>query len=68
MNWEYRQLVVNTKGWLDLKLPENYIHQLNKLAVKGWIVDHMVPIHTGISGTTAVVLLLKRAIDTDRSE
>jgi hypothetical protein len=63
MKWEYRQLVVNTKGWLDLKLPDNYIDQLNKLARMGWEVNQMVPIHTGISGTTAVICLLKRFID-----
>ncbi len=62
MTWEYRQLVANTKGWLDIKLTDAYILQLNHLAAQGWEVDQMVPIHTGISGTTAVVLLLKRAI------
>jgi hypothetical protein len=60
MNWEYRQWVVNTKGWIDLKLPDEYIEQLNQLAQQGWEVDQMIPIHTGISGTSAVVFLLKR--------
>jgi len=60
MIWEYRQWVVNTKGWIDLKLPDEYIDQLNQLAKQGWEVDQMVPIHTGISGTSAVVFLLKR--------
>ncbi len=60
MKWEYRQWIVNTKGWIDLKLPDEYIDQLNHLARQGWAVDQMMPIHTGISGTTAVVFLLKR--------
>ena len=60
MTWEYRQWVVNTKGWVDLRLPEEYINQLNHLAVQGWEVDQMMPIHTGISGTSAVVFLMKR--------
>jgi hypothetical protein len=60
MTWEYRQWVVNTKGWIDLKLPDEYIEQLNRLARQSWEVDQMVPIHTGISGTSAVVFLLKR--------
>ena len=60
MTWEYRQWVVNTKGWIDLKLPDEYIVQLNHLAQQGWEVDQMMPIHTGISGTSAVVFLLKR--------
>jgi hypothetical protein len=62
MKWEYSQWVVNTKGWIDLKLPTQYIDQLNELARQGWEVDQMMPIHTGISGTTAVVFLLKREI------
>jgi hypothetical protein len=60
MTWEYCQWVVHTKGWIDLKLPDEYIEQLNRLAHQGWEVDQMVPIHTGISGTSAVVFLLKR--------
>jgi hypothetical protein len=60
MTWEYQQLVVGTKGWLDIKLPDQYLEQLNHLARQGWMVDQMVPIHTGISGTSAVVFLLKR--------
>ena len=60
MTWKYRQWVVNTKGWVDLKLPDEYIEQLNHLARKGWEVDQMMPVHTGISGTSAVVFLLKR--------
>ena len=60
MYWEYRQLVINTKGWIDLKLPESYIEQLNSLSRQGWVVDQMVPIHTGISGTSSVVILLKK--------
>ena len=60
MAWEYRQLVVNTKGWIDINLPDLYLEQLKKLARQGWVVDQMVPIHTGISGTSAVVFLLKR--------
>ena len=60
MEFEYRQLVVNTKGWVDLKLPKEYIDQLNLLAIDGWEVDQMMPIHTGISGTSAVVFLLIR--------
>ena len=64
MIYEYKQWVVNTKGWIDLKLSDNYLEQLNKLAQKGWQVDQMMPIHTGISGTTAVVFLLKREIST----
>jgi hypothetical protein len=60
MVWEYRQWVVNTKGWVDLRLPEEYIDQLNHMSFKGWEVDQMVPIHTGISGTSAVVFLMKR--------
>ena len=63
MIYEYRQWVVNTKGWIDLKLPDTYIEQLNQLARQGWQVDQMMPIHTGISGTTAVVFLLKREIN-----
>ena len=63
MKWEYRQLVVGTKGWIDLKLSEQYIAQLNELARQGWEVDQMIPIHTGISGTTAVVFLLRRQIE-----
>lgn len=63
MIWEYRQWVVNTKGWIDLKLPAEYIHQLNRLAQQGWKVDQMMPIHTGISGTSAVVFLLKRQLN-----
>jgi len=62
MNWEYRQWVVNTKGWIDLTLPPQYVDQLNELAGQGWEVDQMMPIHTGISGTSAVVFLLKRDI------
>ena len=60
MVWEYCQIVVKTKGWLELKLPDEYIDQLNHLAQQGWKVDEMMPIHTGISGTSAVVILLKR--------
>ena len=60
MTWEYRQFVVNTKGWIELKLPDAYLDQLNRLAHQGWEVDQMMPIHTGISGTSAVVFLLKR--------
>jgi len=63
MKWEYRQLVVGTKGWIDLKLPDQYIDQLNELASQGWEVDQMMPVHTGISGTTAVVVLLRRQIE-----
>ena len=60
MVMEYRQLVVNTKGWVDLKLPKEYLDQLNLLAIDGWEVDQMMPIHSGISGTSAVVFLMKR--------
>ena len=60
MTWEYRQWVANTKGWIELKLSDEYIEQLNHLAHQGWEVDQMMPIHTGISGTSAVVFLLKR--------
>ena len=60
MVWEYYQLAVNTKGWVDLTLPEEYLEKLNQLAIEGWEVDQMVPIHTGVSGTTTVILLLKR--------
>jgi hypothetical protein len=60
MVWEYRQFTVSTKGWVDIKLPEKYIARLNKLAKNGWEVDQLVPIHTGISGTSSVVFLLKR--------
>ena len=63
MKWEYRQLVVDTKGWINLKLPDQYIDQLNQLARQGWEVDQMMPIHTGVSGTTAVVFLLRRQIE-----
>jgi hypothetical protein len=63
MKRKYRQLVVDTEGWIDLKLPDQYIDQLNDLAGQGWEVDQMMPIHTGISGTTAVVLLLRRQIE-----
>jgi len=63
MKWEYRQWSVGTKGWIDLKLPDQYIDQLNELARQGWEVDQMIPIHTGISGTTAVVFLLKRQLE-----
>jgi hypothetical protein len=60
MNWEYRQLTIGTKGWIGITLPDAYIAQLNRLAEQGWEVDQMIPIHTGISGTTNVVILLKR--------
>lgn len=60
MIWEYRQWVVNTKDWIDLKLPDEYIDQLNRLAEQGWAVDQMMPFYAGISGTSAVVFLLKR--------
>ena len=60
MTYEYRQLVVGTKGWLDLKLSDEYLAQLNQLARQGWEVDQMVPIHTGLSGTSAVIILLRR--------
>jgi hypothetical protein len=63
MTWEYSQLVVQTEGWIEIKLPAKYITKLNKLAREGWEVDQMVPIHTGISGTTAVIVLLKKCID-----
>lgn len=63
MKWEYRQWVVSTKGWIDLKLPEQYIDQLNEWASQGWEVNQMMPIHTGITGTTAVVFLLRRQIE-----
>lgn len=63
MALEYRQLLIHTKGWLEIKLPDKYISELNSLARDGWEVDQMVPIHTGISGTTAVVVLLKKTID-----
>jgi hypothetical protein len=62
MTYEYTQWVVNTKGWVELKLPDSYITQLNQLAHQGWEVDQMMPIHTGISGTSAVVFLLKREL------
>ncbi len=68
MTWEYHQLVVQTKGWIEIKLPDKYIEQLNILARKGWEVDQMVPIHTGISGTSAVVFLLRRPKDSSRHE
>lgn len=68
MKYQYHQLVVPTKGWLEIKLPEGYIKQINQLARDGWQVDHMMPIHTGISGTTAVVILLKKAIQEEVSE
>ena len=58
--WEYRQLKVNTKGWVDLTLPDEYLEKLNHFAIDGWEVDQMGPIHTGISGTTTVIFLLKR--------
>ena len=64
MTYEYRQWTVNTKGWIDLKLPDHYLEQLNKMALQGWEVDQMIPVHSGISGTTAVVFLLKREIET----
>ena len=64
MTYEYRQWTVNTKGWIDLKLPDQYIAQLNELARQGWEVDQMMPVHSGVSGTTAVVFLLKRRIET----
>lgn len=60
MTYEYRQMVVGTKGWLDLKLSDEYLAQLNQLARQGWEVDQMVPIHTGLSGTSAVIILLRR--------
>jgi hypothetical protein len=60
MVWEYHQFTVSTKGWVDIKLPDKYIVRLNQLAKKGWEVDQLVPIHTGISGTSSVVFLLKR--------
>jgi len=63
MKWEYQQLVVSTKGWINLTLPNQYIDHLNELARQGWEVNQMMPIHTGISGTTAVVFLLRRQID-----
>ena len=65
MALEYRQLLIHTKGWIDIKLPEKYINQLNSLAQNGWEVDQMVPIYTGISGTTSVVVLLKKTKITD---
>ena len=64
MIWEYRQFVMNTRGWIEVKMPIDYIDQLNQLARQGWEVDQMIPIHTGISGTSAVVLLLKREVQT----
>ena len=63
MKWEYRQWVVPTKGMINIKLPENYLNPLNQLSQRGWEVDQMVPIHSGISGTTAFVFLLKRAYE-----
>jgi hypothetical protein len=60
MVWEYYQLAYKTKGWIDLTLPIEYLEKLNNLARDGWEVDQMVPIHTGISGTTTVIFLLKR--------
>jgi len=60
MTWEYNQMIAGTKGWMDIKLPDAYLAQLNRLAEQGWEVDQMIPIHTGISGTSNVVLLLKR--------
>jgi hypothetical protein len=65
MIWEYQQIVVNTKGWMEIKLPGKYIDHINLLAKEGWSVDQMVPIHTGISGTSAVVILLKRVLSSD---
>ncbi|KPL08270.1 hypothetical protein AMJ86_01285 [bacterium SM23_57] len=63
MSWEYRQMRIQTRGWIEIKVQDNYIHQLNKLAREGWEVDQMVPIHTGISGTSSIVILLKRPLD-----
>jgi hypothetical protein len=63
MKWKYRQWVVSTKGWIELKLPDQYIDQLNEWARQGWEVDQMMPIHTGSAGTTAVVFLLKSQIE-----
>jgi len=63
MKWEYRQMTVNTKGWIEIKLPDIYLEKLNQMALQGWEVDQMVPIHTGISGTSAVILLLKKPLN-----
>jgi hypothetical protein len=63
MLWEYRQLIVNTQGWIEQKMPDDYIDHLNRLALQGWEVNQMIPIHTGISGTSTVVILLKRALN-----
>ena len=60
MTYEYCQMEIGTKGWMNIKLSDEYIAQLNQLARQGWEVDQMVPIHTGISGTSAVVILLRR--------
>ena len=68
MAYEYRQMVVGTKGWLDIKLSDEYLASVNQLARQGWEVDQMVPIHTGISGTSAVVILLRRELQASSSK
>jgi hypothetical protein len=68
MAWEYRQIQIPTKGWIEIKVNDNYIRQLNILARDGWEVDQMMPIHTGISGTSSIVVLLKRHLDSGQYE
>jgi len=63
MLWTYRQLVVITKGWIEQKMPDDYIDQLNHLARQVWEVDQIMPIHTGISGTSTVVILHRCAFE-----
>jgi hypothetical protein len=63
MRWEYKQLQISVNaGWTNASLPDQYISELNKLAMKGWQVDHVIPLHFGMAGTTTVVLLLKREV------
>ena len=62
MRYEYTQFQVPTKGWLDAKLPEQYLTELNRLARQGWQVDQAISLHRGMGETTSVLFLLKREI------
>ncbi len=66
MNYEYRQIQVDVRGWFKASLSDRYIADLNRLAKDGWEVDHILGLQVNMGTTTTVVFILKRELEPNK--
>ncbi len=58
--YEYKEFTVKVKGAVSVKMPDEFITQLNELGKDGWELTQAIPVAQGYGRTSVVTFILRR--------